>query len=134
MTAASAVAREHAGKTAYVIISPSGNAECDAMIAPGDLMDMRCSITKFTPHLPRPASAHCDWFGGSLYSIAPTGKGHVDSFCDAIIDIPPHVIHLAYGHVWHAGAYSCLSSYIALICVNTQGHGVFLSYQGRRAF
>jgi hypothetical protein len=121
------------------IRTPSGNVDCLAWVyGPGDEeATMRCYIDEISvPDLPRPDWAHCDWEGGRLFELPPTGPGRRASFCDAIPARPGTYRDetVAYGRTWRHGPYICLSSRLGLLCTNANGHGLFLSREQQRPF
>jgi hypothetical protein len=132
---ASTPAQQAADPPTYRIVSPSGNISCHAMVSGPRNGLMRCTLMRTAKVVPRPASAgiECNWEGGRLFSLGETGVGKRDAWCDDFsVNKPP--IRLAYGRVWHRGPFSCLSSQIALLCTNAEGHGLLLSYTQQRAF
>lgn len=135
-TGASSTASTPAQRVAedgYRLVSPSGNISCGALVYGPRDGAMRCTLERSAKSVPRPASAQCDWEGGRLYSLGAHGAGARASFCDALpVTKPP--IRLGYGRVWHRGPFTCLSSRIALLCTNADGHGLLLSFEAQRAF
>jgi hypothetical protein len=132
-SSAASTPSQRVAEIGYRIVSPSGNISCGAVVDGPRHGSMRCSLERTAKVVPRPASAECHWFGGRLFSLGETGVGRRESFCDALpVNTPP--IRLAYGRVWHRGPFSCLSSQIALLCTNADGHGLLLSYAQQRTF
>jgi hypothetical protein len=41
---------------------------------------------------------------------------------------------LAYGQAWNYGPFTCLSSWLGLLCTNASGHGAFLSRATQQPF
>ena len=115
------------------IVTPSGNIDCAAYVS-GSTATMRCFIERTTgPDLPRPAGLEgCDWTGGRVFALSRRGPGTRIAPCDALVDPEPQ--RLAYGTAWRHGPFRCLSSRLALLCTNSQGHGLLLSRQQQRVF
>lgn len=121
------------------IRTPSGNVDCLAWVyGRGDAeATMRCYIDEISgPDVPRPDWAQCDWEGGRLFELPPSGPGTRASFCDAIPARPGTYRDetVAYGRIWRHGPYTCLSSRLGLLCTNANGHGLFLSREQQRPF
>lgn len=114
-------------------VTPSGNIRCDAYVD-GPLATMRCSIRRMSnPDLPRPPGLDgCDWEGGRWFVLGRSGPGVRFAPCDALVDRAPQ--RLGYGKAWRHGPFRCLSSRLALLCVNGNGHGLFLSREQQRVF
>jgi hypothetical protein len=130
---ASTPAHQAADPPGYRIVSPSGNINCSAIVDGPRDGTMRCYLNRSAKVIARPASAECDWEGGRLFSLMATREGWRASWCDALPVSAP-AMRLAYGRVWHRGPFSCLSSRLALLCTNADGHGLLLSYEQQRAF
>lgn len=115
------------------IVTPSGNISCAAYVD-GLSATMRCLIRRTAgPDLPRPTGLEgCDWTGGRWFSLGRRGAGSRFAPCDALIDRRPQ--HLAYGAAWRHGPFRCLSSRLALLCTNSDGHGLLLSRQQQTVF
>ena len=115
------------------IVTPSGNISCAAYVD-GNTATMRCHIERtVAPDLPRPAGLDgCDWTGGRVFALGRRGPASRIAPCDALVDPSPQ--RLAYGTAWRHGPFRCLSSRLALLCTNSQGHGLLLSRQQQRVF
>jgi hypothetical protein len=115
------------------IVTPSGNVSCTAYVD-GRTATLRCLIQRTAgPDLPRPAGLEgCDWTGGRWFQLGRIGPGSRFAPCDALIDPSPQ--RLAYGRAWRHGPFRCLSSRFALLCTNSQGHGLLLSRELQRVF
>ena len=115
------------------LVTPSGNIRCDAYVN-GAAATMRCLVRRRSgPDLPRPSGLDgCDWEGGRWFALGPSGPGMRFAPCDALIDPAPQ--RLGYGKAWRHGPFRCLSSRLALVCVNSNGHGLFLSREQQRVF
>ena len=113
------------------IVTPSGNISCAAYVD-GATAGMRCLVRRRSgPDLPRPAGLQgCDWMGGRWFTLSRRGPGSRFAPCDALIDRSPE--RLAYGRAWRHGPFRCLSSRLALLCTNSNGHGLLLSRQQQR--
>jgi len=98
---------------------PSGNIACAYFTGFGPVT-LRCDILSGLK--PRP-SRRCDldWTGLSM------GRGSATPTCagDTVYDRRASV--LTYGSVWRRGPFTCISLLIGLSCVNSTGHGFFLS-------
>lgn len=114
-------------------VTPSGNIRCDAYVD-GATATMRCLIRRMSnPDLPRPSGLEgCDWMGGRWFVLGRSAPGMRFAPCDALVDPAPQP--LGYGKAWRHGPFRCLSSRLALVCVNSNGHGLFLSREQQRAF
>ena len=115
------------------IVTPSGNISCAAVVSRLHTT-MRCTISETSgPDLPRPRGEQgCDWLGGRVFSLGGKGAGARIAPCDALADSSPQT--LAYGRVWQYGPFRCLSTRLALVCTNAQGHGLLLSRDQQRTF
>jgi hypothetical protein len=115
------------------IVTPSGNIRCDAYVD-GPAATMRCLVRgRSGPDLPRPAGLDgCDWMGGRWFTLGRSGPGMRFAPCDALIDPSPQ--RLGYGRAWRHGPFRCLSSRLALVCTNSDGHGLFLSRERQQVF
>jgi hypothetical protein len=74
-----------------------------------------------------------DWHG---FWLTQTGKGEV--LCaGGIMHRPqdtPKLVTLAYGSTWRYRGFTCTSRFTGLTCINTAGHGLFLSRESWRAW
>ncbi len=116
--AASAQGRE----SVYVSFRmPSGNIACGYSTDFGPVT-LRCDILSGLRPEPR-RRCELDWTGLSM------GRGSATPTCagDTVYDRKAPV--LRYGSVWKRGPFTCLSLLIGLSCVNSTGHGFFLSKQ-----
>ena len=114
--AASAQGRE----SVYVSFRmPSGNIACGYSTDFGPVT-LRCDILSGLRPEPR-RRCELDWTGLSM------GRGSARPTCagDTVYDRKAPV--LRYGSVWKRGPFVCLSLLVGLSCVNTTGHGFFLS-------
>jgi hypothetical protein len=119
----------------YELKSPTGNIHCYVSIyGPREGSSMRCLVNRVARTVPRPSNLDgCDWTGGRWFTLVSTHAGERFAPCDAVVaDGPP--LRLAYGRVWRRGPFACLSTRIAFICVNRQGHGLYLSFQKQFGF
>jgi hypothetical protein len=100
---------------------PSGNIAC-AYITGFGPVTLRCDILSGMKPRPR-GRCDNDWTGLSM------GRGTARPTCagDTVYDRNAPV--LKYGSVWKRGPFTCLSLLVGLSCVNTTGHGFFLSKQ-----
>ncbi len=132
-SAAAGNAAAAAGPPTVGFVTPSGNIRCDAYVD-GSMATMRCLIRRMSgPDLPRPSGVDgCDWMGGRWFVLGRGGLGMRFAPCDALIDPAPQ--GLGYGRTWRHGPFRCLSSRLALVCANSNGHGLFLSREQQRAF
>ncbi len=114
--AASAQGRE----SVYVSFRmPSGNIACGYSTDFGPVT-LRCDILSGLRPEPR-RRCELDWTGLSM------GRGTARPTCagDTVYDRKARV--LKYGSVWKRGPFTCVSLLIGLSCVNSTGHGFFLS-------
>ena len=114
--AASAQGRE----SVYVSFRmPSGNIACGYSTDFGPVT-LRCDILSGLRPEPR-GRCELDWTGLSM------GRGSARPTCagDTVYDRKAPV--LKYGSVWKRGPFTCVSLLIGLSCVNSTGHGFFLS-------
>jgi hypothetical protein len=123
----------------YEIVTPTGNIDCLAYIdwektGGNRNIEMRCSLTHIARPLPRPETDGCDWFGGRELRLGARGAGERFAPCDSIASFQPEKVRLAYGRVWQRAPYTCLSSRLALVCTNADGHGLLLSYEQQVPF
>jgi hypothetical protein len=100
---------------------PSGNIACGYSTDFGP-ETLRCDILSGLRPEPR-GRCELDWTGLSM------GRGSARPTCagDTVYDRKAPV--LKYGTVWKRGPFTCLSLLIGLSCVNSTGHGFFLSKQ-----
>ena len=114
--AASAQGRESVYETFRM---PSGNIACGYITGVGPVT-LRCDILSGLKPEPR-GRCQNDWTGLSM------GRGTARPTCagDTVYDRRARV--LKYGSVWKRGPFTCVSLLIGLSCVNTTGHGFFLS-------
>ena len=98
---------------------PSGNIACGYITGVGQVT-LRCDILSGLKPEPR-GRCQNDWNGLSM------GRGTARPTCagDTVYDRRARV--LKYGSVWKRGPFTCVSLLIGLSCVNTTGHGFFLS-------
>ncbi|MGZ8719617.1 MAG: hypothetical protein ACXWXY_10640 [Aeromicrobium sp.] len=115
------------------IVTPSGNISCASFVS-GPTASMRCLIHRTAGgDLPRPQGLEgCDWTGGRWFALDRRGPGSRFAPCDALADPSPQ--RLAYGSAWRNGPFRCLSTRLALLCTNSNGHGMFLSRELQRVF
>jgi hypothetical protein len=120
--AAAAAASAQGRESVYVSFRmPSGNIACGYSTDFGPVT-LRCDILSGLRPEPR-GRCELDWTGLSM------GRGSARPTCagDTVYDRKAPV--LKYGTVWKRGPFTCLSLLIGLSCVNSTGHGFFLSKQ-----
>jgi hypothetical protein len=103
---------------------PSGNVYCAYEHYDFAPIDLRCEIRSgVRPLPPKPASCEFDW--GAGYRLRERGPARVLCISDTVYDAKARV--LAYGTTRQLGVFRCSSSRAGLRCVNSTGHGFFLS-------
>ena len=103
---------------------PSGNIYCAYEHYSFAPIDLRCEIrTGVRPLPPKPKWCDVDW--GAGYAMRQTGHASILCVGDTIHD--PKAKVLAYGANRKFGVFRCSSSRAGLRCVNSTGHGFFLS-------
>jgi len=118
-----------AGATSY-FETPSRNIACGWQSGSGG--SLRCEIASLLRPMPaRPAWCHVDW--GYGISLGRTGRAHVLCAGDTVRRTG-RVRLLRYGTTWRAGGFTCASARVGLRCVNSSGHGFFLSRERWRIF
>jgi hypothetical protein len=118
--AASVAALAQGRESVYVSFRmPSGNIACGYSTDFGPVT-LRCDILSGLRPEPR-GRCELDWTGLSM------GRGSARPTCagDTVYDRKAPV--LKYGGVWKRGPFTCVSLLIGLSCVNSTGHGFFLS-------
>jgi hypothetical protein len=118
--AVAVVASAQGRESVYVSFRmPSGNIACGYSTDFGPVT-LRCDILSGLRPEPR-GSCELDWTGLSM------GRGSARPTCagDTVYDRKAPV--LRYGTVWKRGPFTCVSLLIGLSCVNSTGHGFFLS-------
>jgi hypothetical protein len=100
----------------------SGDIGCMASGSPP--AGLRCDIAGgVKPVPPAPKDCQLDW--GEGFELAATGTASVTCAGDTMLDSQARVI--PSGTSWKQGALACSSQTSSLRCVNTVGHGFFLS-------
>jgi hypothetical protein len=118
--AVAVVASAQGRESVYVSFRmPSGNIACGYSTDFGPVT-LRCDILSGLRPEPR-GRCELDWTGLSM------GRGSARPTCagDTVYDRKAPV--LRYGTVWKRGPFTCVSLLIGLSCVNSTGHGFFLS-------
>jgi hypothetical protein len=135
--AALAAAGSAGAKTLPGISSPSGNIRCLLVsAAPEELLcDLKQAdyASKLVHHCAS-APYFVDWAG---FSLSAAGKSVVACAGGPAYDPStehPRYATIAYGRSWHRGPFTCRSAQSGMTCINSAGHGFFLSRQAWRSF
>jgi hypothetical protein len=124
-----------AAGTGFTIVSfrtPSKNIYCAYNSADsGSPAFLRCDIRSHLRPAPRPHSCVEGVYGESV-GMTKTSAAHVLCISDTTYN--PRARVLAYGTSWSRDGFRCTSRATGLTCVNTRGHGFFLSRESWKVY
>jgi hypothetical protein len=111
------------------IVTPSGNIHC--FYVPAKTAHLLCDIRRASYSAREQkrcmARAGLDWHGWEVYAT----RGATTVCSGGILynsnRNTPSYHRLAYGRIWHFGAFTCTSRLTGLTCTTPTGHGIFLS-------
>jgi hypothetical protein len=111
------------------VVTPSGNIRCFYVPAkPSHLLcDIRSAAYTKRAQNDCLARAGLDWHGFEVYATRRTTTVCSGGILYNSNRNTPHYRRLAYGRIWHLGAFTCTSRITGLTCTTPTGHGVFLS-------
>jgi hypothetical protein len=108
--------------------SPTGNIRCFVVDK------LYCSIRRSAYGRDLQARCDLDWHG---FVLGPAAKGKVYCTSNSPYDMGkqrPSNRTLPYGKTFHRGSFTCSSRVTGITCHNRNGHGLFVSRQGWRAW
>ena len=112
--------------------TPSENIHCLAATGE-DGASIDCEILEKAstrPLNPRPPDCDLEW--GNRFELGETGKGTLACTGDTVRD--PSGITLGYDTSFTANSITCTSTQRGLTCLNSEGHGFFLSRARQQVF
>jgi Tfp pilus assembly protein FimT len=112
--------------------TPSKNIQCLAVTGDGGA-SIDCEILEKAgsrPLTPRPADCDLEW--GNRFEVGETGKGTLACTGDTVRDDTG--ITLGYDTSFTANSITCTSTQRGLTCLNSEGHGFFLSRARQQLF
>jgi hypothetical protein len=121
----------HASRSAS-FVTPSGNITCRWSADPDrpSRTYLRCDGVGLNPRPKQPPTCEYDWANG--ISMTSSSRAAPNCVSDALGAKSPRV--LPYRSLWRRRGFTCLSESVGLICVNSVGHGFFLSKERWRVF
>lgn len=121
-----------AGTAIYVSFrTPSGNIYCGYSSGLGSPTSLRCDIRSHLRPAPKPRKCVEGVYGESV-GMSRTSRAAVLCISDTVVN--PSARVLAYGTTWSRGGFRCASRASGLTCMNTRGHGWFLSRESWRVY
>jgi hypothetical protein len=112
--------------------TPSKNIHCLAVTGEGGA-SIDCEILEKAssrPLTPRPPDCDLEW--GNRFEVGETGKGTLACTGDTVRDDAG--ITLGYDTSFTANSITCTSTQRGLTCLNSEGHGFFLSRAKQQLF
>ena len=112
--------------------TPSNNIHCLAVTGE-DGAAIDCEILEKAsdrPLTPRPPDCDLEW--GNRFELGETGKGTLACTGDTVRDDTG--ITLGYDTSFTANSITCTSTQRGLTCLNSEGHGFFLSRARQQVF
>jgi hypothetical protein len=111
--------------------TPSGNIRCLVFENNNDL-GLRCDIGR-TNNLMPPRPQWCEFNWGDVFGISEnSNRGELLCHSDTLLT--DNYPTLPYGAVFRLEGFVCKSEPAGLNCINSRGHGFFLSRAAQRLF